>query len=271
MLIGCCVNMLPKDADDPGAWYAPEIKSAGYDYIELPIGQIVGLSASRFDELHAYLSDVGLPVYACNNFFASDIKLVGENVDKPRVRDFYCAVLERASILGARYTVLGSPWSKACPQGFSPAAAFDQLTEWCIEIGDESGRYGITVALEPNNRHETNMINTFADTVLLARAANCSKVRCLQDYYHMRVENDTVDSLLADGKKYLVHSHFARIDGRGFPASQAEDVYYKTYFDALRAIGYDGGVSMEGFPRSCESFPEEAAATCRFLKSIANA
>lgn len=42
MLIGCCVNMLPKESSDAGAWYAPEIKAAGYDYLELPIGQVAG-------------------------------------------------------------------------------------------------------------------------------------------------------------------------------------------------------------------------------------
>ena len=267
MLIGCCVNMLPKEKDDPGAWYAPEIKSAGYDYIELPIGQVAGLGSAEFGEMCAFLRDVGLPVYACNNFFASEIKLVGESVDKPRVREFYHCVLERAAALGAHYAVLGSPWSKACPEGFSRKAAFEQLAEWCAEIGTEAERRGVVIALEPNNRGETNMINTFSDAVALAKAANHDSVRCLQDYYHMRVENDTADSLLADGKQYLVHTHFARIEGRGFPVSQAEDTCYRTYFDALRAIGYNGGVSMEGFPKSRESFPEEAAATCRFLRA----
>ena len=52
-----------------------------------------------------------------------------------------------------------------------------------------------------------------------------------------------------------------------FPASMEEDPYYQTYFDALKALGYCGGISMEGFPESRESFPQEAADTCRFLRS----
>jgi sugar phosphate isomerase/epimerase len=50
----------------------------------------------------------------------------------------------------------------------------------------------------------------------------------------------------------------------------AEDPGYADFFAALRSIGYDGGVSMEGFPISRESFPEEAAATCAFLKAAAH-
>ena len=69
MLIGCCVNMLPKESSDAGAWYAPEIKAAGYDYLELPIGQVAGQSNVEFEEMRSYLKEVSLPVYACNNFF----------------------------------------------------------------------------------------------------------------------------------------------------------------------------------------------------------
>ena len=52
-----------------------------------------------------------------------------------------------------------------------------------------------------------------------------------------------------------------------FPASMEEDPYYQTYFDALKALCYQGGISMEGFPESRESFPREAAETCRFLRA----
>jgi sugar phosphate isomerase/epimerase len=49
-----------------------------------------------------------------------------------------------------------------------------------------------------------------------------------------------------------------------------EDSGYAPYFAALRQIGYDGGVSMGGFPLSRESFLSEAAATCAFLRRAAN-
>ena len=79
-----------------------ELKAAGFDYIELPIGQAACQSEVEFQETCAYLRDVALPVYACNNFFTPDIKLVGDQVDKGRARAFYQKALERASRLGAR-------------------------------------------------------------------------------------------------------------------------------------------------------------------------
>lgn len=269
MLIGCCTNMLPKEPDEVGYQYAEAIQRAGYDYVELPLGQVNLMQEAEFAEMKRYLAKLGLPVYACNNFLTKDIKLVGEGIDHRRVEAFYVQALARAADLGSKYVVLGSPWSKYCPEGFSREKAFEQLTEWCGKIGDEAGKYGITIALEPNNHEETNMINTFMDTVKLAKAVSHENVRCLQDYFHLRMEDDTVKSVLEYGKELLVHTHFSRFYKRGFPKSMDEDAYYKEYFRALDQIGYQGGISMEGYPESKETFEGEACVTCDFLKKLA--
>lgn len=270
MIYGCCVNMLPKLSEEVGYEYAWEIKKAGYDYVELPLGQIHGQKETEFEEMVKELHCLQLPVHACNNFFTKEIKLVGECVDKKLVEEFYCKSLERASRLKSKYVVQGSPWSKKCPDGFEKERAFEQLVEWCIKIGDEASKYGITIALEPNNHQETNMICTFADTVKLAKAADHSYIKCLQDYFHLKMEKDTTESMKKYGKEYLVHTHFARFEGRGFPKDLSEDKEYEGYFQTLREIGYEGGISMEGFPVSRESFSEEAKQTYDFLVKATN-
>lgn len=270
MYIGCCVNMLPKEKGDPGLSYAPAIRQAGFDYIELPIAQVITLSMAQFDSARALLRELALPVRATNNFFAPDVRLIGPQVDKGLVRARYTYALEWAARLGAKYAVFGSPWAKFRPEDVSEEQAFDELAAWCAEMGEEAEKQGLILAIEPNNRTETNTINTFSQAVALAKAVNHPSVRCLQDYFHLGMEGDTVDSVLQYGKDWLVHTHFARIEKRGFPRSMSEDPGYAAFFSALRAVGYDGGVSMEGFPLSRESFLEEAAATCAFLKAAAN-
>ena len=271
MTVGCCVNMLPKDRGDPGFSYAPAIRQAGFDYIELPIAQVITLTDREFEEHRAVLRDLALPVRATNNFFAPDVRLIGPGVDRELVRDRYTHALAWASRLGAHCAVFGSPWAKFRPEDIPEERAFEELAAWCSEMGDEAAKQGLLLAIEPNNRTETNMINTFSQAVALAQAVNHPSVRCLQDYFHLGMEGDGVDSLLEHGEKWLIHTHFARIEKRGFPRSMGEDPGYAPFFSALRAIGYDGGVSMEGFPVSRDSFPEEAAATCAFLRAAANA
>ena len=270
MYIGCCVNMLPKEVGDPGLSYATAIKAAGFDYIELPIAQMITLSGAQFDSARALLKDLSLPVRATNNFFAPDVRLIGPKADKGLVRARYTHALEWAAKLGAKYAVFGSPWAKFRPEDVAEERAFDELAAWVAEMGEEAARHGLILAVEPNNHTETNMINTFSQAVALAKAVSHPRVRCLQDYFHLGMEKDTVDSLLEHGRDWLVHTHFARIEKRGFPRSMAEDSGYAAFFSALRAIGYDGGVSMEGFPVSRDTFPEEAAATCAFLKAAAH-
>ncbi len=267
MLIGCCVNMLPKAPGTPGLEYAPLIKQAGYDYIELPIAQVIRLSQGEVDSARAMLRDLALPVHACNNFFDADVRMLGPNVDRGLVRERYTHALSWAARLGAKVAVFGSPWAKLCPEDFSREAAFDQLAAWCAEMGDEARRQGLILAIEPNNRTETNMINIFSQAVALAKAVDHPNVRCLQDYFHLGMEKDNVDSLLQYGKDWLVHTHFARIEGRGFPRAMDEDTGYAPFFRALKQLNYGGGVSMEGFPLSADSFPAEAAATCDFLRA----
>lgn len=267
MRIGCCVNMLPRERGDVGASYAELLRRVGYDYVELPLGELIQLGEEDFAALCRRLTAAGIPVYACNSLFPPALRLVGETVDESAVRAFYRRALARAAQLGAQRVVFGSPWAKSCPEGFPRETAFAQLVQWCGELGDEAARYGITIALEPNNHTEGNMITTYAEALALARATAHPAVRCLQDYYHLCMENDTTESMLRGGAEYLAHVHFARFDGRGFPASMDEDPGYRPFFDTLRTLHYHGGISMEGFPASRESLTREAAATCRFLRA----
>lgn len=267
MLIGCCTNMLPRERDDVGAFYAPMLRQAGYDYIELPLGEIALLDEADFNVLCRQMQEAALPVYACNSLFPPALHLVGREVNASAVRAFIHTALTRAACLGAQRVVFGSPWAKSCPEGFSRDAAFAQLVQWCRVLGDEAERHGIVVTLEPNNHTEGNMITTYAEALSLARAASHSAVRCLQDYYHLRMEHDSAASMLQGGTDALAHVHFAHFDRRAFPASMDEDALYLPFFDTLRSLHYHGGISVEGFPTSRESLMQEAAAACRFLRA----
>lgn len=139
--------------------------------------------------------------------------------------------------------------------GFAREKALDQMCQWCVEIGDEAEKRGIIIALEPNNQQETNLLNTFADVVALAKSAGHPNIRCLQDYYHLKMERDTVDSLVRDGKEYLVHSHFARFDKRGFPKDWTEDAYYPVYFEALKSSIMTAASVWRAFQKAERALP----------------
>ena len=111
------------------------------------------------------------------------------------------------------------------------------------------------------------MINTYSDVLELIRAVNHPRICGLQDYFHLKQERVTVDSMV-EGAEYLVHTHFARYEGRRFPKDMAEDDYYETYFRTLKQIGYTGGISMEGFLADPADFRQDAANTLAFFRQI---
>lgn len=269
MLYGCCTNLLPREPGSIGEEYFETLARLGYDYVELPLYDVAALSPQQLREAKARLRQT-LPVRSCNNFFPASVRLVGQDTaPMEKVREYTKHALACAAELGASIAVFGSPWAKLRPQGFAPEKAFAQLAAVCRMLGEEAQSAGIMIALEPNNRTETNMINTYAEVLQLIEAANHPCVRGLQDYFHLKKESDTVESLLR-GKDQLIHTHFARLEGRRYPKCESEDPYYKTYFQTLAETGYQGGVSVEGVIESKEAFAKDAADTLAFFKGFQN-
>lgn len=267
MRFGCCTNMLMREPGSIGEEYLGILADLGYDYVELPLGEISLFSRERLRETKALLNET-LPVGACNHFFPSDIHLCGENpTPMDQIKEYYKRALAYAAELETPVAVFGSPWSKMCPEGFPKSEAFRQLAEVCRMLGDEVEQYEMSIALEPNNKLETNMLNTYSEVIEMIEAVNHPRILGLQDYFHLKQEEDTVESLYR-GRNYLIHTHFARFEGRGFPKSPMEDDYYTTYFRALKEIGYKAGCSMEGFLSCKENFRQDAADTLAFFRSM---
>ena len=269
MLYGCCTNMLPRSPGSVGEEYLLMLAVLGYDYVELPLGDLVTmLPHERRQSLKKLLADT-LPVRACNNFFPNGIRLTGpEPTPFSAIEDYGKRALDTAAELGAEICVFGSPWAKACPEGWPLEAAFEQLTEVCRMLGEAAEKAGVTIALEPNNRSETNSINTYTEVCSLIRAAGHPRIRGLVDYYHLRYENEPLADL-TEGGAHLVHTHFARFDGRRFPKDPAEDALYAPYFAALSEIGYEGGISMEGLIGAPADLERDASAALAFFKAMA--
>lgn len=45
------------------------LSETGYDYMELPLAQVMELDDESFEELLVQIRETGIPCEACNNFF----------------------------------------------------------------------------------------------------------------------------------------------------------------------------------------------------------
>lgn len=263
MRYGCCLNMVAAGADGTGAEKIGALAKAGYDYVELPLAEMMALEESRFAQLRRSLEKAGVRCEACNNFFPKTMRLTGAQADPiEKTMEYVQRALARAASLGARKVVFGSGGAKNVPEGFSMEEGRRQVAELARQIGPVARREGIVIALEPLRRAECNLINTFEEGCGLAREVDDPNVRVLVDYYHLAEEGEPAANIARLGKRYLGHLHFANPEGRVYPSRQ-DGRDYSDFVQAVKAAGYDDTLSCEAYARNYAAEAAEALALLR--------
>ena len=233
MRFGCCA----------GAESAGQLAAAGFDYIELALAPIAALPQAEFDALAGRLAGAQINVEAFNIFFPGTLRLTGDNADLAAAETYAAGAFARVARLGGKTIVFGSGGARRVPEGFPMDKAFGQLVEMLRRIAPLAAQHGITIAIEPLNRGECNIINSVAEGLALTRAVDRPAIRLLADYYHMAVEHEA-PAILLEAAPYLQHVHFAKPEDRSFPAAVEEA--WLPFYAHLKAAKYDLRLSIEG-------------------------
>lgn len=255
MKLGCCVNMLGNSTEPIGRKYIANLKAAGYDYVELPLAQIMDLSETEFEGLLAELETTGLTCRCCNNFFPASVRLTGETADMAVAENYIASAVKRAARLGAKRIVFGSSGAKNVPEGFSHDRAFEQIVEVLRIVDRYVQPENIIIVIEPLNRKESNIILNLSDGERLVQVVSRQNVRLLVDYYHFAMEMEKLETL-QQMMPYIRHVHFADPHGRSFP--KRPDAEFDAFFQVLKAGGYHGGISVEAYSECPEKEIPEA-------------
>lgn len=245
------------------------VKALGYDYMETAINGVVPMSDEEFSEKIELVEKNNYPVLAFNGMLPwQGMKITGEEaVGKEELLPYFKKASERANALGARAVVFGSGGARGIPEGFDYNKARAQFIESAIMSADAFGKYGIFVAIEPLNTKECNFLNYVKEAYELMLEVKHDYLKVLADFYHMRKDNEGMGVLLEVGSN-LKHTHIARGTDRAFPLAESEDIY-KEFFDNLKKIGYEGGVSVEASGGE-EALKENGEKTLSLLKSLAS-
>ncbi len=249
-LIGCCSTIDTAEA----------ARAAGFDYLECTV---VALAAEEDDAAFAATLEryraAALPVWACNVFLPGDLKIVGPTVDQERVSRYVARALARVQAVGARVVVFGSGGARKVPEGFPREQAAQQIVQFLYLVADAAERTGITIAIEPLNRKECNIINGVAEAVEFAERVGRPSIRVLADFYHLDEEREPIAHLVRY-RDWIVHTHVADSD-RYAPGTGHYP--YPAFAEALRQGGYAGMVSVECRWRD---FAAEAGPAVEFLR-----
>ena len=218
----------------------------GWDYIEAGAQPLLCAQHSDADwNGLASTRGAALPVLAVNGLVPGALKIVGENVDEAALAHYMETACARAAQIGIEILVFGSGDARRIPDGFSRDTAKKQILAFLQSSAPSLEKHGVTIAIEPLNRKECNVLNSVSEAMDYIEEVNHSRVRCLADSYHFWLENESLDSIARAGK-WMAHVHVADVEGRVAPGeSQSESSDYRAFFSALKSIGYDGKISVE--------------------------
>ncbi|MEZ4862256.1 MAG: sugar phosphate isomerase/epimerase family protein [Caldilineaceae bacterium] len=252
MRFGCCCAL-----DQ-----APVAHAAGFDYIETTVVSLLPeADDATFAPILARHQAAPIPTHACNVFLPGDLKVVGPNLDWPRIEHYVQTALARVQAIGASVVVFGSGRARMVPDGFARADAEAQLVDFLHLVADAAAANEITVVIEPLNRKESNILNSVAEGVTLAQRVNRPAIQVLADFYHMDEESEPLQHLL-EYKDWLAHIHVADT-GRRAPGTGSYP--YPEFVHLLHEANYEGMVSVE-----CrwEDLAAEAGPACAYLRRV---
>lgn len=215
---------------------AKSVLNAGFDYVELPAGQLFG----GVEEPEWTLFE-GLAIQATNLFVHGDLKLVGP--DKGDVRGYAERVIPRAAKAGVQTMVIGSGGARRAPAGYDLDAAEDDFLDAASLCSKIAAEHGIVIAPESLRPEETNVGCFLGD---FARMLNYRGVAYTADSFHVLNQPGAFpeDSSFWNSELPFapVHVHLGDKE-RTWRVGEAEEL--RGFVGRLKELGYDGRVSLE--------------------------
>jgi len=232
------------------------MKALGYDFVELLVPEPgeIDLGQARKAICDAGL---GLVLAARVNLQRN---LASEDAASHRAGiDYLKYAADCAAGLGA--TLVGGPLT-GNPLVFAgrppqPVSEEERLArkERCVvglkEAGEHAARLGVTLAVEPLNRFESDVLCTTQQAIELLDAVDHPAIQVMLDTFHMHMEEASIAEAIRLAGRRLVHFQ-ANENHRGFPGTGATD--WVAVMRALHDIGYGGPISLEPFRRDDDRF-----------------
>ena len=156
--------------------------------------------------------------------------------------------------MGLKTIVFGSGGARNVPgdicgpkdQKPLPEKGVEQYTDFCRQLAARISDLKVCVVIEPLRPNESNIINYVWQGLQIVEDVKSPRIQQLADLFHMIMGREPAESIVKAGCR-LKHVHIAEKETRQYPGK--DDFDFSPYFNALKKIGYSGGISCEcGWP-----------------------
>lgn len=220
------------------------LEKLGYDQIELNIGAISEMNEEELAALKKQLAGRKIRAVSANCMLHGSLPQLCQDVGLAKLRAYLAMVMPKLKYLGITTAVFGSGWHRRMPDDMSNEKRRELISKLLTVMEGEARENGITVAIEPLNKKETNMLLTTDEAMGYIRELELPNLKLLVDLYHFYCEGESLDRIYEYGP-YIKHVHIVEPSRRTFMRSG--DAYdYSVFLKALRDVGYDGALMFEG-------------------------
>lgn len=241
----------------------PKIKAMGYDVVEIPVedpalidGAIVKKALLDNDLLPSVCGAFG----PTRDLTSPDLALHENCFDYLKKCFELCALLEVDFLAGPMYSAVGKARMVSKEQ---------RKMEWELAVAnlykvcELAKSFGQSIALEPLNRFESDLVNTAEDVMRLVSDINHESAKVLLDGFHMTIEEKNIREAINLVGDKLIHVQVSE-NHRGIPGTGLTP--WNDFKLGLADIHYQGAMVIESFTPDIK---ELAGAVC-IWKTLAN-
>jgi D-psicose/D-tagatose/L-ribulose 3-epimerase len=234
----------------------PKIKALGYDEVEIPVEYPEQIDAPT---VRKALQDNGLEPVVCGAFGPTRDLTHEDPVVHERCFAYVRRCFDLCNAWGAGF-VAGPMYSAVGKARMLPPEQRKQ--EWDLAVRNlrkvcvEAQASGLSIALEPLNRFESDLVNTAEDVKRLVTDIDHPAAGILLDGFHMSIEEKSMEEAIVTAGDRLLHVQVSE-NYRGVPGTGQTP--WNSLRRGLERAGYKGVVSIESFTPEIK---ELAGAVC---------
>jgi len=242
----------------------PKIKAMGFDLVEIPVEDPELIDGALVKEA---LFANGLEAIVCGAFgptkdFTHEDGAIHENCFRYIEKCFQlCNQWGTNFLAGPMYSAVGKARLVSMEQR---KIEWDRAVMNLNKVCTIAKNYGLSIAIEPLNRFESDLVNTSEDVMRLINDINQSNAKVMLDGFHMTIEETNIKEAIKKVGDKLIHVQVSE-NHRGVPGTGLTP--WPDFKMGLSDINYQGAIVIESFTPEIK---ELAAAVCIWKKLATN-